>query len=275
MTRGNGRSTQRADTSWETLKPKIDDYIKIMRFGFWIFAGIVSIFITVILSMLAIPGVKPAIVSTLIVNVKDEVKAYFEEDRAKAFLRAQTERYLQSEQGKKLLEDETIRFLRTERAQEALNAHFKSNLKIYLDSNTFKGALYHQLGRTVAYSYSSVFELSDNKRDHIISLFKPEGGNGEMRCTATYPNTTLTNRISVIFNNQTEPRFRFSRRDSRSNVTTETFALPSANSELFQKHTRASDYHKIQFVVDADKPFDGAITLDCTVTVVGVAPWGG
>jgi hypothetical protein len=233
-----------SDRIWPLVQGKLDEYVKFIRIGTWIIGGIIggliSLFVSLVIAILTIPGVKTAVVRSLIVDVRTEVNDYFETPAGITFLEDKTEKYLKGTRGNVAVDTELER----------------------------------RFNKMVAYSYSNVFQLSDPGLSHAISIFKADGDEGKLRCKAVYPTNKVKNEISIAANNLSIPKFKM-RPKMDSNIAEEIFVLEKRNADLFERGTTNSPFHELIFTLNAPEKFVGSVAVECTVIVVGAAKWTG
>ncbi|MEA2895472.1 MAG: hypothetical protein QOJ84_1087 [Bradyrhizobium sp.] len=128
------------------------------------------------------------------------------------------------------------------------------------------------LEKVVAYSYSTDFQLSGTSgpKYHNLPFYKTNRDSADLRCRAFYPVTLVKNRILLTFNGQAKTPYYIERR-SDANVVDVQFVLPKDNSTLFDLGTSPSANQNISFTIDRSIPYEGIISIRCTMQIIGPA----
>jgi hypothetical protein len=129
------------------------------------------------------------------------------------------------------------------------------------------------LGNVVAYSYSSEFRISGSSTGQYyynMPYYKTERDSGKLHCRAFYPSDKIKNKINITFNDKKEPTYYMGLTDpTRPKTIDQKFPIPQDDNQLFDSVRTADQY--VTFQIDRKVPFDGAITLDCTILIIGPA----
>lgn len=64
-----------AERLWQILEPRISEYYRFGRFVLWVVGALISLFVSLIVAMLTIPGVKPAVLKTIF-DVESQTESY-------------------------------------------------------------------------------------------------------------------------------------------------------------------------------------------------------
>jgi hypothetical protein len=134
------------------------------------------------------------------------------------------------------------------------------------------------MDRIVSYSYSSDFQLSGNsgagKRYYNMPFYKTSNDRGKLRCKAIYPNNRIKNPILINFNAQRKPRHAIAP-PPEQNVANIDLELPKGDADLFDPMISPNVYQNIEFTLDSSEPFDHAVSVNCTILIIGPTRFAG
>ncbi len=236
---------------WKLIQPKIDEYWGIAKFVFWILVTVVMFFVGTIVGLLSVDAVRDTIIVSLI-----KIDKLFSDEKGKAFLTGELDRYLGSEKPTIVLFGNAANVPLKAKAIGAFDERFSAKLNSALNDVV------------VTYSFSTSFQLSDAKRSQSLRFLKPEGNMAEGDCLSVYDPDARKN-VNITLNDFKDLGAVIPK--ERSAQGRGHFDVVKSNAKNFQDITKVNASQTVTFAVDADKPFEGTISIDCTITVSGPA----
>lgn len=188
-----------SDEIWNVVKDRVNDQLKI----FWIFGSFVSALVVAVGVILAVGGVRDALVKHWLVDVDAKIESY--------------------------------------------------------------------LGKVVAYSFGGEFLISNGstgRNYHKMPFYKTERDQGKLRCRATYPTNMIKNKVTVTYNDKKVPTHELPLNGDVLRVD-----IPQDDKAFFDSARTAFQY--VTFLVDRAVPFQGAITINCWILIIGPAQIAG
>jgi hypothetical protein len=178
--------------------------------------------------------------------------------------------WLQSESGRKALSTWFADFMKSggmDILQHEMEVYFKAQPeKIISRLDTYMKGV-------VAYSYSSVFDLSSQNPSYSMPFFKTDDDRGTISCTAS-GNTLIKNKVYAIFNDK--PDLPGAREYFKADRSWKRELLPLQNKALYDPdppggRTSVNPDMRIRFQIEDVPNFKGGLRLECTIQIIGPA----
>lgn len=246
------------DLVWKLIEPKIAEYWQITKVVFWILVTVIGTITALFFGVAATVVASPTFRATMLKSMV-KVEQLFADQNSKDFLHEQIDSYLRSEKPASIF--------------STPNWPLRAKVLSVIDGQ-FKQAISSVV---VASSFSTEFVLSDKGLQHALRFLKADGNTAEIDCYAVYSGGKDAKKtVHIKLNNfkdlgsiapvLEDPG---SLGDKEANYGKGRVSIGDSNAKLFNFEKEISDTQTVTFLIDADQSFDGSISVDCTISVIG------